>query len=117
MKITLPHREVRLDTSLPFDERNKEINTILSEVIEFHAESMTVEEYFRYTWNKANTKVCMDIIGYYLTKGNAEGEDREVISNKKMIEMVKGSTRHTTFSGMGYENQVAYGLVDIEETY
>lgn len=135
MKLYLPHREVNLDSSLSFEERNQVIYKLLEETIEFHEQTMTVEGYFRYTWNKQPTKVSMDIIGYYLTKNNineeelktiAEDEDtsdeeknneedRWVISNKKQKEMRKGSKRHTTFSGMGYDNQVKVGLIDIEE--
>lgn len=115
MKLYLPHREVDLDVNLSFTERNEKIFEILAEEIVFHEETMSVEEYFRYTWEKEPSKVSMDIIGYYLTKNNYEGEDREVLSNKKQKEIRKGSKRHTTFSGMGYDNQVAVGLVDIED--
>jgi hypothetical protein len=115
MKLYLPHREVNLDASLSFDERNKVIYKLLEEEIEFHEEIMTVEEYFRYTWNKQPSKISMDIIGYYLTKNNAEGEDRDVLSVKKEKEIRKGSKRHTTFSGMGQDNQVKVGLIDLED--
>lgn len=115
MKLYLPHREVDLDTTLSFDGRNEVIFGILAEEIVFHEQTMTVEEYFRYTWEKQPSKISMDIIGYYLTKNNFEGEDREVLSNKKQKEIRKGSKRHTTFSGMGYDNQVAVGLIDIDD--
>ena len=55
----------------------------------------------------------MDIIGYFLTKENKK--DLEVLSNTKQKEMINGSKRHTTFSGMGYDNQVKVGLIDIED--
>lgn len=116
MKLYLPHREVTLDTNLPFEERNKKIYDLLDEKIVFHEQEMTVEEYFRITWDKKHSKVSMDIIGYYLTKNNTEGEDREVLSNGRKKEMTRGSQRHTTFSGMGYDNQVAIGLVDIDDS-
>lgn len=136
MKLHLPHREVNLDSNLPHEERNQVIFDLLEETIEFHEQTMTVEDYFRYTWNKQPTKVSMDIIGYYLTKNNMNEaeleeiedeneqetnnsnnnkEDRWVISNKKQKEMRKGSKRHTTFSGMGYENQVKVGLIEVDE--
>lgn len=115
MKLFLPHREVVLDANLGFAERNEIINQLLQEVIEFHEQKMTVEDYFRYTWNKSPTKMSMDIIGYYLTKNNIDGEDRDVLSKGQQKEMLKGSKRHTTFSGMGYDNQVKVGLIDIED--
>lgn len=115
MELNLPHRKVKLDCQLSFEERNLFIHQLLQEEIEFHEVVMTVEEYFRYTWNKSNTKVCMDIVGYFLTKGNATGEDREVMSHKKAEEMRKGSARHTTFSSMDYDKQSEFGLVDVED--
>lgn len=116
MKLYLPHKEVTLDTSLSFPERNKFVSDLLNEELEFHEENMTTEEYFRVTWEKQHTKVCLDVIGYYLTKNNFDGEDREVLSNAQQKEMREGSKRHTTFSGMGYDNQVAIGLIDIDDS-
>jgi hypothetical protein len=112
MKLKLPHKNYNLNMELSIKERLPIIDEILNECIEFHEQKMTVEEYFRYTWDKQNTKVCLDIIGYYLTK---ENRNLEILSNKKQIEMLKGSERHTTFSGMGYDNQLAVGLVEIDE--
>lgn len=112
MKLKMTHKTYNLDMELTLEDRVKVINNILAEDIEFHQETMSVEEYFRYTWNKQNTKISLDIIGYYLTK---ENRDLEVLSTKKQLEMETGSRRHTTFSGMGYDNQVSLGLVDIED--
>lgn len=114
MKLKLPHKTYDLDMNLNITDRLVVINELLKEKIEFHDETMTVEEYFRYTWTnpKANSKTCMDIIGYYLTK---EEKDLEILSKGKQNEMLKGSKRHTTFSGMGYDNQVAVGLIDVDE--
>ncbi|WP_144509947.1 hypothetical protein [Bacillus sp. FJAT-22090] len=118
MKLYLPHREATLDTSLGFTERNEEIYKLLEEstgLQDNENDIMSVEEYFRFTWDKQPTKISLDVIGYYLTKNNAEGEDRDVLSNGKQKEMIKGSNRHTTFSGMGYDNQVAIGVVDTDD--
>lgn len=112
MKLKLTHKTYSLDMELPLESRIPIINNILNENIEFHEEMMTVEEYFRHTWNKQNTKISLDIIAYYLTK---EDRNLEVLSVKKQLEMQNGSKRHTTFSGMGYDNQVAVGLIDIED--
>lgn len=113
MKLKLPHKTFELDMEASIEKRMTIINEILNDVIEFQEASMTVEEYFRETWNKSNTKVCMDIIGYYLTKVE---KDLTILSNDRNKEMLKGSKRHTTFSGMGYENQVSIGLVDIDDS-
>ena len=114
MKLKLPHKTHILDMCLPLDNRVQVINKILLEDIEFHSEVMTVEEYFRYTWNKQNTKISLDIIGYYLTK---EKRELDILSTKKQLEMETGSKRHTTFSGMGYDNQVSIGLIDMDDSY
>lgn len=113
MKLKLPHKIYDLDIEASIEDRMTIINGILSEVIDFHEESMTVEEYFKYTWDKQNSRICMDIIGYYLTK---ENKNLDVLSNFKQKEMLSGSKRHTTFSGMGYDNQVEFGLVDIDDS-
>lgn len=112
MKLKLTHKTYNLDMDLPLEDRIPVINKILNEKIEFHEEIMSVEEYFRHTWNKQNTKISLDIIGYYLTK---EDRNLDVLSVKKQLEMHNGSKRHTTFSGMGYDNQVAVGLIDIDD--
>lgn len=115
MKLYLPHKEVKLDTQLSYEDRNEAVYKILEEEIEFHSESMTVEEYLRMTWNKEHTKVLMDVIGYYLTKNNFEGEDREVLSNQKQKEIRLGSKRHVTFSGLDYDNQMNIGIIDPDD--
>lgn len=115
MKLYLPHREADLSVSLGYNERNELIHSILEEKLDFHEEVMSVEEYLRRTWNRDSSKVLMDIIGYYLTKNNFEGEDREVLSNGKVKEMKKGSKRMTAFSGMGLDNQVGFGVVDADD--
>lgn len=112
MKLKLPHTTYNLNMDLELEDRIPVINDILAEEIEFHSETMTTEEYFRYTWDKQNTKIALDIIGYYLTK---EKRNLEILSTKKQLEMETGSKRHTTFSGMGLDNQVKVGIVDIEE--
>lgn len=112
MKILLPHREVELDASLDIQERMTVIDTLLSEEIEFHAQTMTLEEYLRFTWNKQNSKFIMDMISYYLTK---EEKNLEILSNDKLEEMEKGSKRHVTFGSMGAENQDRLGLLDSEK--
>lgn len=115
MKLKLPHREVSLDTQISYEERNVFINSLLKEEIIFQEDAMSIEEYFRHTWTKPKSITCMDIIGYYLTKGDCHGEDREVLSHKKAEELRKGSKRHTTFSSIDYKKGVELGIIDIEE--
>lgn len=119
MKLILPHREVSLVAELDYKERNTFVSNLLSEptgLTDNENESLTVEEYFRYTWNKQNTRTSLDIISYYLTKGNSEGEDKEVLSHKKEKELQKGSKRHVTFSGMSIRQQEDLGLIDTSDT-
>lgn len=113
MKILLPHREVSLDSSLDMQQRKQVIEALLSEEIEFHAQTMTLEEYLRFTWNKQPSKTIMDMFSYYLTK---EEKDKEVLSTDRIKEMEKGSKRHVTFGSMGAENQMNFGLSDSEES-
>lgn len=113
MKILLPHREVNLDSSLNTQKRKLFIDALLAEPIEFQSQTMSVEEYLRFTWDKNNSKKIMDIVAYYLTK---EEKDKAILSKKKEEEMKRGSKRHTTFSSMGAENQEALGLIDSEVT-
>lgn len=112
MKLKLPHKTYNLDMNLKVEERLNTVNKILKDKIKFHSETMTVEDYFHYTFKDDRSKQLMDIIGYYLTK---EDKKLEILSNNKQDEMLNGSKRHTTFSGMGYDNQVAIGLIDIDE--
>lgn len=112
MKLKLPHKTYNLNMDLELEDRIPIIDSILEDKIVFHSETMTTEEYFRHTWEKSNTKICLDIIGYYLTK---EKRNLEILSTKKQLEMDTGSKRHTTFSGMGLENQVQVGVIDVED--
>src|SRR5699024_1925954 len=112
MKLQLPNKTYDLDMSIPLENRILEINSILEEKVEFHNSTMSIEEYFRETWDNQGTKMCMDMIGYYLTKVD---KDLSTMSNKKVEELERGSNRHTTFSSMGYENQVDVGVIDPDD--
>lgn len=117
MKLLLSHREVNLSSELDFDERKTFIEELLNEptgLQDNENDYLTVEQYFRYTWDKQNTRTALDIISYYLTKGNSEfeGEDKEVLSHKKEKELKKGSKRHVTFSAMSIIQQEDLGLID-----
>lgn len=121
MKLKLPHETVELDMNLEIQERKTIIEELLLKKVpvdssgtdgELISKEITLEEYFTITWDKPNTKIMLDIIGYYLTK---EKKQLEVLSVNKQMEMQKGSKRHTTFTSMGYDNQVTFGLVDPED--
>lgn len=107
MKVLLPHRTVSLDSSLSIEEKKKVVETLLSEKIEFHAETMTLEEYLTFTWEKPNSKVIMDMLAYYLTK---EEKNLEILSHKKENEISKGSERYTSFSNLSEEDKESLGI-------
>lgn len=107
MKILLPHKTVNLDSSLSIEEKKEVVENLLSEKIEFHAETMTLEEYLSYTWEKPNSKVIMDMLAYYLTK---EEKNLEVLSHKKENEISKGSERYTNFSNLSEEDKETLGI-------
>lgn len=113
MKLKLSHKTYDLDVELSEQERMKVINNILIDKIEFHEETMTVEEYFRYTWNKQTTKTCIDIIAYYLTK---ENRNLDVLSKTKENEMIKGSKRQVPFTSLGVNDAVQIGIVDVDDS-
>ena len=107
MKILLPNKTVNLDSSLSIEEKKKVVENLLSEEIEFHAETMTLEEYLSLTWKKPNSKVIMDMLAYYLTK---EEKNLEILSHKKENEISKGSQRHTNFSSLSEEDKETLGI-------
>ncbi len=111
MKILLPHRQVSLDSSLTVEEKKKVVETLLAEEIEFHSETMTLEEYLVYTWNKPKSKVIMDMFTYYLTK---EEKNLEILSHKKEKEMNKGTDKYTHFDNLSEENKQALGLENFQ---
>lgn len=111
MKILLPHKTVSLDTSLPIEEKKKVVESLLAEKIEFHAETMTLEEYLVYTWDKQNSKVIMDMFSYYLTK---EERNLEILSHKKNNEITKGTDKYTYFDNLSEKNKEALGIENFQ---
>lgn len=107
MKVLLPHRTVSLDSSLEPNDRVKVIETLLKEEIEFHSETMTLEEYLTFTWKKQNSKVIMDMFSYYLTK---EEKNLEVLSHSKEKEISKGTKKYTNFSNLSEDDKELLGL-------
>ncbi|MFJ7982453.1 hypothetical protein ACIQ1D_19550 [Lysinibacillus xylanilyticus] len=112
MKILLPHKTVSLDSSLDIADKKKVVENLLSEKIEFHAQTMTLEEYLSFTWEKQNSKVIMDMLAYYLTK---EEKNLEILSKDRQQEMLKGSYRgkesiYTSFETLSEENKDKLGI-------
>lgn len=116
MKIKLPHREVNLKSDVSYFERNEIIKKVLNEKIDFLENSMKVEDYFSETWDKQGTRTALDMMSYYLTKGNAEGEDKEILSHRKQKELQRGSKRHITFSALGVGTQERLGIIDTSDS-
>lgn len=120
MRLKLPHREVVLDSDLTYPERNELIKKLLSEK---YNEDLTVEEYFQETWNIQHTIICMDMIGYYLSKGNVplnddgtKPQDDEVLSHKKQKEIEQGTRKYSNFSNLSLTDKVSLGL-DTDNDY
>lgn len=114
MKLILPHRKANLDSSLPVEEKKIVIENLLKEKIEFHSETMTLEDYLTLTWKKENSMRIMDMIGYYLTK---EEKNLDIISRDKEKEMnrghYRGEKRYTSYSNLSTENKEKLGLESV----
>jgi hypothetical protein len=115
MKLKLPtNKSIQLDQTLNSEERLQFINNLLLFEFDLDEKHFTLEQYFQETWNKDNTKVCMDIIGYYLSKGDIVKyqHDKEVMSKSKVSKMNNGDKNKINFSDLKLEDQFALGLVD-----
>lgn len=91
-----------LSDSIEPVERLIEVKEMLNDTLQFDGELMTVEEYFRLTWNIENngvnyTKVNLDRIGFHLSKmPEQEGtHDKDILSRNDELEMTKGVRRVT----------------------
>lgn len=111
-------------------ERLIEINKMLEDILLFDGEELTVEEYFRDTWDKPPTKVALDKIGFYLSKMPEQNGryDKEILSRNDELEMTKGvrwsyvdekrvltQGRYTVFSDLDRESAIEIGLIDSED--
>ena len=108
MKLKLPNKTVSLDSSLSIEDKKLVVENLLQDKIEFHSETMTLEEYLHHTWTKQTSKTILDMLSYYLTK---EEKNLEITSHAKEKEMQKGSKRHTTFSNLTLEQQEELGII------
>lgn len=112
------------------EERLAEINYFLETELIFDNMKMTVEDYFRYTWNDSNTVNIMGKISFYLSKmPNQNGRhDKELLSKNDEMEMTKGvrwitkehkkvaeKGRYINFSDTSIEDKVSLGLNDTDD--
>lgn len=108
-------------------ERLIEINKVLESTLKFHGDEMTVEEYFRFTWDKDHTRTTLDRISSYLAKMPEQNgqHDKAIISKNDEMEMNKGvrwvnrngekvieKARYVTHTYLKIEDKVELGLVE-----
>ena len=107
-----------------------EIERFLKIELKFDNKKMTVEDYFRYTWNEPATIYSMEKISLYLSKMPAQNgkHDKDTLSRNDEMEMKKGvrwttkdnkkvleKSRYMNFSDAGIEEKVSLGLNDIDD--
>lgn len=107
MKLKLPNGEkIKLNTSLPLEERKKIVNEILEEW----------DWYFESSWELEKTKVFLEVLSNYLCmvkeEENKNTEDKYILSTTKMKHMKRGSARTANFSNLPQEQKQLLGLVD-----
>lgn len=130
MLIKIGGRNFEFDDTSDLTERNKAVEVFLKQVLTFDDLQLTVSDYFKETWDKQATRVALDRIGTYLSKMPDQNgqEDKEVLSNSKIIEMEKGTRRTTkngkttyessyvNFSNLSLTDKVSLGL-DTDNDY
>lgn len=116
IRVTDIHKYV-LDQSLSKDERKEFIEKLLETEIELDDLKITIEDYFRLNWDRHKTKVCLDIIGYYLSKSPElrNKHDKEVMSWTKESKMKNGNSNYINFSNLSHDRQLELGLKDYED--
>lgn len=117
MKIKIANQYTyNLDLNLSMEERLIAINVILKEEISIGNGKISIQDYFLETWDKNNTRTCLDIIGYYLTKENHnKRDDSDIISRRKYREMVNWNDRYSVFSDLSIKDQLQFGFKDYED--
>jgi 23S rRNA A2030 N6-methylase RlmJ len=107
MKLKLPNGDsIKLDTSLPLEERKEVVDRILKEW----------NSYFESSWELINTKVCLDVLSNYLClvkDGNKKNkEDKYIMSVTKIKHMQRGNAKSSNFSCLPQDQRQLLGLVD-----
>ncbi|MFS0643698.1 hypothetical protein [Siminovitchia sp. 179-K 8D1 HS] len=131
MIIKIRGKEYVFSDAIEPSERNTKIKNMLKDNIIFDDVKMTVEEYFRITWNKKPTIVALDKIGNYLSKmPNQNGKhDKEILSKNDELEITKGvrhktvkgkreivDSRYINFSELSKKDSVNLGLLDVDDS-
>lgn len=92
MEITINNQSFYFDSTSDMDIRKKSVEDFLATKIDLAIGTMTVEEYYSYTWEKQNTKISLDRIGYYLSKMPEQDgkKDNSILNPSKELEMQHG---------------------------
>ena len=85
------------------------INEMLDEVISLDGKEITVDDYFRDTFDVKGTRSNLEKISYYLSKMPEQSgrHDQEVLSKNDILEMEKG-VRKTTKNGQNIVKESRY---------
>lgn len=112
-------------------ERVKEINKVLATMLRFHGEDMTVDEYFRYTFDNKDTRSLLERISFYLSKMPEQNgqHDKGIISRNDEMEMNKGvrwanrnnkkvlePARYKTFTESSIDEKASFGMVELDDS-
>jgi len=121
-----------LPDSIEPSERLIEINKVLESELIFDGRKMTVESYFRETWNKPTTLTALDRISYYLSKmPEQKGQhDSAILSKNDEMEMNQGvrwktqkgeriivKARYSNFGDLSLDLKAEIGLIDTSDSY
>lgn len=95
MEIKINDKTFELKEVADVNERKRIVEDFMKTTLELATEDMTVEEYYRFTWEKPSTMTSLDRIGYYLSKMPEQNgkKDTEVLTTNKELEMNKGIRR------------------------
>lgn len=114
MRLKLPNETIILDPTLSSEAKLIVIEKLLTKKIEFLGETITLDRYFNLTWDTNSTRVCLDIIGYYLTREYKQ-RDKEVLSRKSFKQMTRGNKYNTPYSSLSNKDKLKVGILDYED--
>lgn len=126
VKIERLKKYVFMDNLEPAD-RLVEVNKMLNDTLDFDGNKMTVEEYFRETFNKDFTRTNFEKISHYLSKMPEQNgtHDKKILSRNDELEMNKGvrwatrdgnrvleQSKYTSFTDLDKETLIELGLAE-----